>query len=113
MRKKVSHYPFDYYVKRNSFQLYHVNLYALSCIYLIINLTLYSIYTLYYSYLHLSIYIYSVYALAESKKETANQYYSLKQYKKALVGYNEVICTYQELLRKSIIYQSHITILRK
>ncbi|KAL0102585.1 hypothetical protein PUN28_018113 [Cardiocondyla obscurior] len=29
--------------------------------------------------------------LAETKKETANQYYSQKQYKKALVGYNEVI----------------------
>ncbi|KAL6447496.1 hypothetical protein ACFW04_000011 [Cataglyphis niger] len=29
--------------------------------------------------------------LAESKKEVANQYYSQKQYKKALIGYNEVI----------------------
>ncbi|KAI4490062.1 PREDICTED: dnaJ homolog subfamily C member 7 [Polistes canadensis] len=29
--------------------------------------------------------------LAEAKKEIANQYYSLKQYKKALTGYNEVI----------------------
>ncbi|KYN11879.1 PREDICTED: dnaJ homolog subfamily C member 7 isoform X1 [Trachymyrmex cornetzi] len=29
--------------------------------------------------------------LAESKKKVANQYYSQKQYKKALVGYNEVI----------------------
>jgi len=29
--------------------------------------------------------------VAELKKEAANQYYSQKQYKKALVGYNEVI----------------------
>lgn len=33
----------------------------------------------------------NVYRLAESKKEAANQYYSQKQYKKALTGYNEVI----------------------
>jgi len=38
--------------------------------------------------------IYYIYRLAESKKEIANQHYSQKQYKKALVGYNEVIGKY-------------------
>jgi len=28
---------------------------------------------------------------AESKKEVANRYYSQKQYKKALIGYNEAV----------------------
>jgi len=36
--------------------------------------------------------------LAESKKEVANQYYSQKQYKKALIGYNEAIGKYSKIL---------------
>lgn len=46
-----------------------------------------------------------VYRIAESKKELANQYYSLKQYKKALVVYNEVLSKYSILLYKCIMYQ--------
>lgn len=43
-------------------------------------------------------YIFYIYRLAESKKEVANQYYSQKQYKKALIGYNEVIGKYSKIL---------------
>lgn len=39
-----------------------------------------------------------IYRLAESKKEVANQYYSQKQYKKALIGYNEAIGKYFKIL---------------
>jgi len=35
--------------------------------------------------------LYLFYRFAESKKEVANRYYSQKQYKKALIGYNEAV----------------------
>lgn len=37
--------------------------------------------------------------LAESKKDVANQYYIQKQYKKALIGYNEIIAMCPNVLR--------------
>jgi len=59
--------------------------------------------------------LYLFYRWAESKKEIANRYYSQKLYKKALIGYNEVVgnilhCIYS-LFNITLHYSLHLLIL--